>query len=199
MKLYDLELSGNCYKVRLFAALAGIELELEPVDFLDGAHKRSPVIDLNPWGELPVLVDGEVVLRDSQAILVYLARQYGGHQWWPDAAELQADVMQWLSTAANEICHGPNNARLVDKFGYDLDKNRALAISDRILGLLERHLSDHQWLALDRPTIADCAVFPYVALGWEGGVDLTPYRHIQDWMSRIKALPGFIAMPGIEI
>ena len=70
MKLYDLELSGNCYKVRLFAALARIPLEIEAVDFLAGAHKRSPLIDLNPWGEIPILVDGEVVLRDSQAILV---------------------------------------------------------------------------------------------------------------------------------
>ena len=73
MKLYDLDLSGNCYKVRLFAALAGISLELQPVDFLAGDHKKAPVIELNPLGQLPVLQDGDLVLRDSQAILVYLA------------------------------------------------------------------------------------------------------------------------------
>ena len=86
MKLYDLELSGNCYKVRLFAALAGIDLELEPVDLPGGDHKQSPFIALNPWGQVPVLADAGVDLRDSQAILVYLARQYGGNQWWPDGA-----------------------------------------------------------------------------------------------------------------
>ncbi len=160
MKLYDLELSGNCYKVRLFAALAGIELELEPVDIPGGAHKRSPLIDLNPWGELPVLVDGDVVLRDSQAILVYLARSYGGNQWWPDGAAQQGEVMQWLSTAANEIHHGPNTARLVEKFGYPLNKAHALEVSAQLLPLIEQHLSQHQWLALGRPTIAECAVFP---------------------------------------
>ncbi|TCK08661.1 glutathione S-transferase family protein [Marinobacterium mangrovicola] len=197
MKLYDLELSGNCYKVRLLAALIGVELDIKPVDFLDGAHKRSPVIDLNPFGELPVLVDGEVVLRDSQAILVYLARQYGGHQWWPDGAAQQGEVMQWLSTAANEIFNGPNAARLVDKFGSALDKERALAVSAHILPLLEQHLQRNEWLALDRPTIADLAVFPYVALGWEGGLTLENYPAIQDWIGRIKQLPGYIDMPGI--
>jgi len=118
MKLYDLELSGNCYKVRLYAALAGINLELEPVDLPGGDHKQSPFIELNPWGQVPVLADDGVVLRDSQAILVYLARQHGGNQWWPDGAAQQGEVMQWLSTAANEIHAGPNAARLIDKFGY---------------------------------------------------------------------------------
>ena len=97
MKLYDLELSGNCYKVRLFAALAGIDLELEPVDLPGGDHKQSPFIALNPWGQVPVLADDGVVLRDSQAILVYLARQYGGNQWWPDGAAQQGEVMQIVS------------------------------------------------------------------------------------------------------
>lgn len=198
MTLYDLDLSGNCYKIRLFAALAGVELKREVVDVPGGAHKRSPFIDLNPWGQVPVLTDGKLVLRDSQAILVYLARQYGGHQWWPDAAAHQGEIMQWLSTAANEIHHGPNVARLVEKFGYPLDKARALEVSARVLSLIDQHLTEHAWLALGRPTIADCAVFPYIAVGWEGGVSLEPYPAIRGWIDRIKALPGYIAMPGIE-
>lgn len=155
MKLFDMELSGNCYKVRLLAALVGIELALEPVDVPGGAHKRSPFINLNPWGELPVLTDGDVVLRDSQAILVYLARRYGGNQWWPDGAAQQAQVMQWLSTAANEVHSGPGSARLIEKFGYPLNKSRSLEVSTRLLPLIEQHLSQHEWLALGRPTIAE--------------------------------------------
>ena len=198
MKLYDMALSGNCYKVRLFASLVGIEMDLEPVDLAAGEHKQSPFIDLNPWAQVPVLEDGEVVVRDSQAILVYLARRYGGHQWWPDSAAHQGEVMQWLSTAANEINHGPNAARLIDKFGYPLDKARALEVSARVLPLIEQHLSEHRWLAIGRPTIAECAVFPYIALGWEGGVSLEPYPAIRAWIERIKALPGYAGMPGIE-
>lgn len=196
MKLYDLELSGNCYKVRLFAALANIELEIVPVDFLGGEHKRPPLTGLNPWGELPILVDGERVLRDSQAILVYLAGTYGGAAWWPAEAHLQAEIVQWLSTAANEIQHGPASARLVDKFGYAIDKAGTLAKAARILPLLDAHLAERDWLALSRPTIADCAVFPYVALAPEGGIELTPYPNILRWIERIKRLPGYLAMPG---
>src|SRR5699024_4760725 len=112
-------------------------------------------IDLNPWGQVPTRTDDGVVLRDSHAILVYLARQYGGNQWWPDGAAQQGEVMQWLSTAANEINAGPNAARLIDKFGAQLDKGRALEISAQVLSLIEKHLEKHEWLALDRPTIAD--------------------------------------------
>lgn len=197
MKLYDLELSGNCYKVRLFAALAQIPLDIEAVDFLGGAHKRPPLIELNPWGEIPILVDGPVVLRDSQAILVYLAAKYAGEQWLPRDAVGMAEVVQWLSTAANEVQNGPASARLVDKFGYAIDKADTLQRSARILPLIEAHLAGHQWLALERPTIADCAVFPYVALAPEGGVSLGDYPNIRQWLGRVKALPNFLGMPGI--
>ncbi|MGI1670639.1 MAG: glutathione S-transferase [Neptuniibacter sp.] len=197
MKLYDLELSGNCYKVRLFAALAGIEIDIEAVDFLAGDHKKSPVIDLNPWGELPTFTDGDLVLRDSQAILVYLAQAYADEKWYPASAAARAEIQQWLSTSANEIQHGPADARLIDKFGFNLDKEHSLVISERILGLLEAHLEANDWLALGHPTIADCAAMPYVGLAWEGGVSLDDYPHIQGWIDRIKALPGFIPMPGI--
>lgn len=197
MKLHDLSLSGNCYKVRLLAALAGIPLDIVAVDFLAGEHKRPPLIDLNPWGEIPILEDGAVVLRDSQAILVYLARRYAGESWLPDDATGMATVMQWLSTSANEIQNGPGAARLVDKFGYQLDKADTLRRAARILPLLDAHLARHDWLALGRPTIADCAVFPYVALAPEGGVSLADFPHIRQWIARIKALPGFVPMPGI--
>jgi len=197
MKLYDLELSGNCYKVRLFAALAGIELAIVPVDFLAGEHKRPPLIDLNPWGELPILADGKFVLRDSQAILVYLAARHGDERWLPRDPAGLGEVMQWLSTSANEIQNGPGAARLVDKFGYRLDKADTVRRAERILALIEAHLAGHDWLALGRPTIADCAVMPYVALAPEGGVPLDGYPNIRRWIARLKALPGFVGMPGV--
>lgn len=197
MKLYDLEPSGNCYKVRLFAALAGVPLEIVPVDFLAGEHKRAPLIDLNPWGEIPILTDGDVVLRDSHAILIYLASRYAGESWLPRDPAGLATVAQWLSTAANEVQNGPAAARLVDKFGYPIDKEDALRRAARILPLIDAHLTANDWLALGRPTVADCAVFPYVALSHEGGVSLEPYPGIRAWIERIKALPGFVAAPGV--
>ncbi len=197
MKLYDLDLSGNCYKVRLFASLIHLDLEINPVNFLEGEYKIEPLLTLNPFGELPIFIDGEITLRDSQSILIYLAGKYAGEAWWPTTPHLQAEVAQWLFTAANEIQHGPCSARLVDKFNYPLDKNLALTKSTKILTLINKHLEHREWLAINRPTIADIAVFPYIALAHEGGVDISNYDNIHRWLNNIKALDGFLTMSGI--
>lgn len=197
MKLYDLDVSGNCYKVRLLCALLNVPVELVSVDFLEGAHKRSPLIDLNVFGQLPILEDGDFILRDSQAILVYIARRWGGEDWLPTDPRSMGLIAQWLMVAENEIARGPGDARLHDKFGYKLDVMAAREKAARILTIMDQHLAERQWLALDRPTIADIACMPYVALGWEGGVTLDAYPSVSAWVGRIKALPGFIAMPGL--
>ena len=196
-KLHDLELSGNCYKVRLFSALLGLDVEIVPVDFMGGAHKTPAFLEKNPFGEIPVLEDGDFILRDSQAILVYLARKYGGETWLPTDPAGMAEVMIWLMAAENEIARGPNDARLHDKFGFPIDVAKARENAARILGLMEARLSKNEWLALDRPTIADIACMPYVALSHEGGVSLDPYPAIRAWIARIKALPGFVSMPAL--
>ncbi len=197
MKLYDLEPSGNCYKVRLFCALAQVPIDLVPVDFMAGEHKTAEFLAMNPLGELPILDDGGYILRDSQAILVYLASKYGGEAWLPKDPAHAAKVMQWLSTAANNVQHGPGDARLVDLFGYKLDKATAVANSNHILPIFEAHLGKNQWLEMGRVTIADCACFPYIGLSDQGGVSLESYPNIRAWIGRIKALPNYIAMSGI--
>jgi glutathione S-transferase len=197
LKLHDLELSGNCYKVRLFCSLLGLKLDLAPVDFMGGAHKKSPLIEQNPFGEIPILEDGGIVLRDSQAILIYLARKYGGEAWLPTDAAGMAEVVSWLMVAENEIARGPNDARLHDKFGFKLDADLAREKAKRILDLMEAHLAKRDWLTLDRPTIADIACMPYVGLAHEGGLSLQPYPAIRAWIGRIKALPGFVTMPAL--
>ena len=197
MKLYDLEPSGNCYKVRLFCALAKIPIDLIPVDFMAGEHKTAEFLAMNPLGELPILDDEGYILRDSQAILVYLAGKYGGEAWLPKDPAHAAKVMQWLSTAANNVQHGPGDARLVDLFGYKIDKPTTIANSNFILPIFEAHLASNQWLEMGRVTIADCACFPYIALSHQGGVSLEAYPNIRAWIARVKALPNFIAMPGI--
>nr|WP_298415551.1 glutathione S-transferase [uncultured Halomonas sp.] len=197
MDLYDLELSGNCYKVRLFLALIGQDYMLRPVAFLEGEHKSEDFIARNPFGEIPVLVDGSVLLRDSQAILVYLARKYALEDWYPTHAHEEAEVLQWLMVAENEIARGPNDARLYDKFGFPINVAEARIKAARVLEILDKHLSDRDWLALGRPTIGDIACFPYVALSHEGAVSLAPYRAVRAWLERVKSLPDFIPMPAI--
>ena len=90
IKLYDFELSGNCYKVRLLMSLLGLEHELVPVNLLAGEHKSPKFLQLNLLGEVPVLTDGDLVLADSQAILVYLAKKYGNEAWLPNTNFLKS-------------------------------------------------------------------------------------------------------------
>lgn len=197
MELYDLELSGNCYKVRLFLALIEQPYTLRPVDFLNGEHKNAESTERNRFGEIPVLIDGDLILRDSQAILMYLARKFDRMDWFPNDLVDEAKVVQWLMVAESEIARGPNDARLHDKFGYQLDVDLARGKSKRILTILNEHLSNRNWLALDRPTIADVACFPYIALSHEGGISLEPYPALQSWINRIKELPNFVSMPAL--
>nr|WP_244158144.1 glutathione binding-like protein [Pseudomonas flavescens] len=103
--------------------------------------------------------------------------------------------LQWLSFAANEVQHSLSSARLVQTFGYDLDHAAALEKSPRVSALLDNHLEHHDWLAIGRPPIADCAVYPYVVPAPEGAVDLGPYRHVGRWLEQLESLPGYLPKP----
>ncbi|MEM8637428.1 MAG: glutathione S-transferase [Cyanobacteria bacterium P01_G01_bin.54] len=199
MQLYSHEISGNSYKVRLFLNLLGLDHEVITVDLAQGEHKQPAFLALNPFGQLPVLVDGDTVLADAAAILTYLARRYGGDDWLPIEPEPLSRVVRWLSTATGEIRQGPENARLYHLLGASsINIDRATEKAQTILALLNMHLRDRTWLEFERPTIADVAVFPYIALAPDGKIDLAPYPHVRAWLERVKALPGFVGMLGIE-
>lgn len=199
IKLYGHEISGNSYKARLMLSLLNLDYEWVKVDLMKGEHKSPEYLAINSFGQVPVLVDGEIQLADAQAILVYLARQYGGEQWLPLEALPLAQVIRWLSTAAGEVRQGPENARLYQLFGAGTNINieRATQKAEFILTQLERHLSTHTWLEFERPTIADVAVFPYVSLAPDGKIDLSVYSQVLAWIERMKQLPGYIPMAGI--
>ena len=198
IKLYGHELSGNSYKVKLLLALLELDFEWIKVDLMAGEHKQPEFLALNPFGQIPVLVDDETVLADAQAILVYLARRYGGDAWLPIEALPLAQVMRWLSTTTGEIRQGPESARLYHRFRLkSINLERAEQRAAFILGQMNEHLAHHDWLALSRPTIADVAAFPYVALAPDGKIDLTPYPQVLAWIERVKQLPGFVGMAGI--
>lgn len=198
-QLYGHELSGNSYKVKLMLSLLGLDYEWIQVDLLTGAHKQPEFLALNPFGQVPVLVDGNIVLADAQAILVYLARQYGGESWLPLEAEPMSRVVRWLSTTAGEVRQGPESVRLYYLFNAtSINLERATQKSEFILTQLNHHLAKREWLELGHPTIADVAAFPYVALARDGKIDLDSYPHVLAWIDRIKHLPGFVGMVGIE-
>lgn len=197
IKLYDFELSGSCYKIRLFMSMLELKYEAQAVDFVNKEHKTDKYTSLNPFGELPIFEDGELRLRDAQAILVYLAKKYDhGNQWFPDDAASMGKVTQWLSTGGGEVMNAAG-ARLVKILNYPLDLGKLQAGAHRVFTIMSAHLETREWLELGHPTIADIACFPYTALAGEGGIDLNSYPNLQKWINRMKTLPGFIAMPGI--
>ncbi len=195
IKLYDYQLSGNCYKVRLMLSLLGLEHESVWVDLDNGQHKSPEFLEMNSFGQVPVLTDGDLIFQDAQAILVYLARRYGSEDWLPLEHEAMSRVMRWLSTTAGEIRQGPEFARLYYKFNVQtVNIEVATQKSETILTLLDNHLSDREWLEIGHPTIADIACFPYVSLSPDAKISLDAYPNVLSWMERIKQLPGYIAI-----
>jgi len=197
IQLYDFVLSGNCHKVRLLLSMLKLDYEPVPVNLAAGEHKTEQFLQLNPCGQVPVLVDGDVVLRDSQAILVYLARRYGSEDWLPLEPEAIAKIVQWLSFATNEIANSLAAARRYFIFKGQLDIDLTQQKAHQVLQILDRHLTHNHWLECNRLTIADLACFPYVGLAPEGKVALDNYPHLIAWRDRIKQLPGYISMPGL--
>jgi glutathione S-transferase len=196
--LYGHALSGNVHKVRLLLAFLDVAYEERSVDVLAGEHKRDEFLQVNPLGQVPAFVDVDgTTLRDSQAILIYLGARQGATAWWPSDPKGQGLIAQWLSFAANEIHHGAALARLHKLLGVPCDIAAAQQAAERSLDVLERHLRTRGWLELDRPTIADCAVFPYIALAPEGGVSLEGRPALISWLDRMRRLPGFVAMQGM--
>jgi glutathione S-transferase len=194
LKLYDATLSGNCYKVRLMLSLLNLQYELIPVNLREGEQKSPEYLKLNLFGQVPVLIDDRNIIRDSQAILVYLARRYGG-EWFPLEAGAMALVMQWLSTAAHDIQQGLAAARVYHLLGRQLDIEMATQRAYAVLNVIDRHLTYKQWLELERPTIADVACFPYIASAGEGKIALEKYSNVVAWSDRIKKLPNFLTIP----
>ncbi|WP_042688819.1 glutathione S-transferase family protein [Azospirillum sp. B506] len=191
MKLYHHPLSGHAHRARLFVSLLGLPHELVEVDLMAGEHKSPDFLKLNPFGQVPVLDDG-VVIADSNAILVYLAKKAGGGDWLPEDPSGAAAVQRWLSVAAGEVAYGPAAARLITVFGAKFNADEVIARAHTLLGRLESRLSGQDWLVGDRPTIADVAIYSYVARAPEGNVDLSGYPAVRGFLRRVEELPGFV-------
>ena len=192
MKLYTHPISGHAHRAHLFLSLLGLDFELVEVDLLKAEQKSADFLALNPFGQVPVLVDGDTVVADSNAILVYLARRYGDASWLPQDPVGAAAVQRWLSVAAGEIASGPATARIINLFKRPQDPADAIARAHRILGLIDNALAGRNWIAGASPTIADVALYSYIARAPEGDVDLSAYANVNAWLARVEGLPRFL-------
>jgi len=192
--LHGTHLSGHVHRVQLLLALLEI-----PYRFVEASAevRRTPeFLQLNPLGQIPVLQDGDILLTDSNAILVYLAKRYApGSSWLPEEPLAAARVQRWLSIAAGELKYGPATARIATLWGNPADRGEADQIAARLLRFMEGHLADRQYLAAEHPTIADLACYSYIAHAPEGDISLEPYAATRRWLTRIESLPRFQPMP----
>ena len=206
MKLHDFILSGDCYKIRLFASILNIEYETVLVDFFPGKeHETESFLRLNPLGDIPVLEDGDLVLHDSKAILLYLANLHDVNKiWWPmDNAVLLGKTAQWLAFS-DKISKNVSAARWHKMIGQETDISCAQRNAHDLFRILEDHFCMQEfegidWIIDKHPTLADIACFSFTALAGDGDITLYHYPAIQRWLRRVTLIPGFIDMPGINI
>jgi glutathione S-transferase len=194
IRLYYFPLSGHVHRVELFLSLLRLPFEKIPVDLARGETRTAQFLDRNPFGQLPVIEDGDVTLADSNAILVYLASRYDASaSWFPTDPVGAARVQRWLSVAAGELASGPALARVCVLFNRPRE-SAPLALATRLFELMEKQLGAQDFLAAATPTIADVALYSYTAHAPEGGISLEPYPKVRAWLNRIEALPGFVGM-----
>lgn len=198
VRIHSFPLSGHAHRVVLFANLAGINHEVLNVDLAKGAQKSPEYLALNPTGQVPTLEDGNVVISDSNAILVYLARKYAP-TYIPSDAVGEAEVQKFLTLAAGELAFGPAAARLINVFKAPLDVEFSHAIAAKFLNKLNVHLEGRDFLVGDAPTIADVAIYSYTAHAPEGDVSLDSYPNVRRLLANIEALDGFVPMQSTPV
>ncbi len=207
IKLYNWDLSVNCYKQRLFLAILGVDYEAIPVDFYPGAeHKSAEFAKINPLGHIPVIVDGDYTLRDAHAILVYLAARYDPTGLWYPTTDPQVlgETTQWMLFAEGTT-NTASAARLHVNLGYEFDIDACRSGAHQLFGVLDEHLWFREQEGLDwvvsspHPTIADLAIFPDVILSEEGGISRQDYPALRRWTDRVARIEGFVTMPGMFV
>ena len=192
IKLYNIPKSGHCHRVRLAASLMNIDLELHAVADQKGDSYKT----INPFGQSPTLIDEDFILRDSIAIIQYLESTYAsGQGWMPTAPQDIARVDEWFAIAAGVMFRGPNMARLIKLFKVPGDHDAAVAMSKALFTMMEKHLEGKTWLVGDKASLADVACYSYVAVANEGELNMDAYSNINQWLSSVQSLEGFVDIP----
>ena len=195
MLLYDSGVSGNCYKVRQLFAHLGLEYERREMSVIDRSNRPEVLGELNPGLRVPTLVmDDGRTLGESNAITFYFAE---GTPYLPEDRYERAQVLQWQFF--EQYSHEPYIA--VARFWVhagitptESDAEAKRRGGTAALRAMEGHLADREFLVAERYTIADIALYAYTHVAPEGGFELEPYPAIREWLGRVEAQPGHIAI-----
>jgi glutathione S-transferase len=200
LTLHEDPRSGNCYKIKLTAALLGLPLAIRQYDILKGETRTPEFLDrVNANGRIPVLQIGEKFLPESNAACWYLA---DGSALIPRDRFEQADMLRWMFF--EQYSHEPNIATMRFWLYFIGEANlspqqKAQMMAKRIAGcealsLMDAHLAGHDWFVGKAASLADIALFAYTHVAEQGGFGLDDYPAVRRWLERVSALPKFIAM-----
>ncbi|MDE1917559.1 MAG: glutathione S-transferase family protein [Sphingomonadales bacterium] len=200
MILHEDPFSGNCYKIRLTAALVGQPIERRFYDITKGETRTEAFLSqVNANGRIPVLQMGDRFLPESNAACWYLAH---GSSLIPSDRFDQADMLRWMFF--EQYNHEPNVATLrfwLGKLGEDAlsETQRAQLPAKRAAGeaalrLMDDHLARQDWFVGGDITLADIALYAYTHVCEPGGFALADYPHIQAWIARVAAQPAYVPM-----
>lgn len=194
LELADTLRSGNAWKIRLACGLMGLPVKRRTFDIVQGDLETAAFARINPWRQVPALLTPEGDwLAESQAILWYLAV---GTPWLPADRLAQAQVASWLSFEQTQHMHAFAQPRLLIHLRRTAAVNDPEMVAWRAIGmkaaaLMDAHLAGRTYLVGTAPTIADIALYPYTSMAEQGGYDLSAFAHINAWLARMRALPGF--------
>lgn len=198
--LHEFSASGNCYKVRLTAALLGIPLERREYDITKG-ETRTPdfLLNVNANGRIPVLQVGDRFIPESNAACYYIA---DGSNLVPTERFDHADMLRWMFW--EQYSHEPNVATLrfwMRWVGTDnlselqrLQMTPKRTAANAALKLMDEHLGGQEWFVGDGMSLADVCLFAYTHVAGDADFDLIAYPHVVEWIERIKGHPHYLAM-----
>jgi glutathione S-transferase len=199
MRLFSMPSSGNSYKVRLLLALTGQHATKVDVEYGDPALDAAKAMGHLPFGKAPVLeLDDGTLLPESNAILWHLAQ---GSAFLPVSAMEQAQVLSWMFWEQNQHEGVIAVRAAILHYAHRADQRTPerlealLAQGNALLGIMDAHLSTRDWLVGDRASVADICLYAYThTADTRGGYDLTLFPHVQAWLARVAALPGYIGL-----
>ena len=195
MKLYNSQLSGNCWKVRQMLALLDIPYERVEIDVIDRSNRAEILGGKNPALRVPTLeLDNGEHLAESNAILWYLA---DGTEYVPTGPLERARALQWMFFEQYEVEPNLAVARfwvaiLGEREKYAAELEGKWRGGNRALDAIEGHLANNDWLVAGAFSIADISVYAYTHVAEEGGFDLAPYPGTRAWIGRVAGRPGYV-------
>ena len=198
IKLYDHVVSGNCYKVRLALSQLGVAYERINQDIFRGEQGKPEFIALNPNKKIPVFVDGDFILWESNGILLYIGKKFAPNNLYSEDPKVFGTVTQWLFFGKTTIDPALARARFITRFVPKENQNEkeleALReASKSALQILNDHLKKHDFLA-GFYSIADIGCYAYVHTAEEGELSLSPFPAVLSWCDRIRSQPRYISM-----